>query len=273
MEAVGLGAGDVPGWDGYPTRKYRYTLTDRDGTKRTADVVMINPSAEKLAAWILSASHSIKGRNDPGFCGKLFKHVIDCSGGQFVVRGICLEDMDRDGIHKAYPFQDGVTVRLRQINGFPERPLTTDELQAALQSTPADKTATDTMTLTITAPLDANNNGLPDRWEDTQPPLTGGANDDDDGDGTTNHHEYQSGTNPAHPASVFKLVSYNLAPAQATLRFRRGTGRNYQLQRSTNLSTWLPVPGHETIPGTGGEIEVTTPAQTGFYRIAVKQDF
>lgn len=42
---------------------------------------------------------------------------------------------------------------------------------------------------------------------------------------------------------------------------------------STNLSNWLTVPGHETIPGTGGEIEITTTAQTGFYRIAAKQDF
>ncbi len=64
--------------------------------------------------------------------------MITCSGGQFVVRGICLEDMDGDGIYKAYPFQDGVTVRLRQINRFPERPLTEAEMTAALESTTAD---------------------------------------------------------------------------------------------------------------------------------------
>ena len=138
---------------------------------------------------------------------------------------------------------------------------------------PAGKTATDTVSVTITAPLDANNNGLPDRWEATQPPLTGSANDDDDGDGTSNYFEFQAGTNPTDPASFFKLVSYDLAPAQATLRFRSGSGRNYQLQHSTNLRTWPPVPGHETLPGTSGEIEITTPAQTGFYRIAVKQDY
>jgi hypothetical protein len=137
----------------------------------------------------------------------------------------------------------------------------------------AGKTATDTVTLTITTPLDTNNNGLPDRWEETQPPLTGGANDDDDHDGTSNHFEYQAGTNPTDPASVFKLVSYHLAPAEATLRFRSGTGRNYQLQHSPNLQTWTPIPAHQSIPGTGGEIEITTPTQVGFYRFAVKQDF
>lgn len=89
----------------------------------------------------------------------------------------------------------------------------------------------------------------------------------------SNHFEFQAGTNPADPASVFKLVSYNLAPALATLRFRSGTGRNYQFQHSTNLTNWLPVPGHEALPGTGGEIEVSTAsAATGFYRVAVKQD-
>lgn len=140
MEGDDLGAAKVAGWEGFPTRKYRYTLVDTDGTKRTAEVVMMNPSAEMLAGWILSASHSIKGKMDPAFCQKLFKHVISCSGGQFVVRGICLEDMDGNGIHKAYPFQDGVTVRLKQLDGFQESPLTAGEQQAALESTPADVT-------------------------------------------------------------------------------------------------------------------------------------
>jgi hypothetical protein len=44
-----------------------------------------------------------------------------------------------------------------------------------------------------------------------------------------------------------------------------------ELQHSTNLTTWLP--GHETIPGTGGEIEVTASQGQGFYRVAVKGDY
>lgn len=135
MEARPLGAVQVTGWQGYPTRKYGYTLTDRNGTRREAEAIMLNPTAEQLADWIVSASYTINGGYDSTFCNRLFKYVIDCSGGQFVVRGICLEDMDRDGIHNAYPFQDGVTVSIKQISGYPQRPLTAQETQAALQST------------------------------------------------------------------------------------------------------------------------------------------
>jgi hypothetical protein len=133
--------------------------------------------------------------------------------------------------------------------------------------------AADSVTLTFTAPVDADNNGLPDLWEEAQPLLAGGADDDDDGDGTSNNFEFKACTNPADPASVFKLVSSSFAPPQATLRFRSGIGRNYQLQHSTNLTNWLPVPGHESIPGTNGEIEVTASQGQGFYRVAVKWDF
>jgi hypothetical protein len=134
------------------------------------------------------------------------------------------------------------------------------------------KTDSATITLTITAPLDLDDNGLPDRWEEDQPALTGGADDDDDLDGTSNHIEFLAGTDPANPTSVFKLVDTTLTTAQATLRFSSGT-RNYQFQHSPNLVDWLPVPGHETIPGTGSIIEVSTPSPNGFYRIAAKLDF
>jgi len=134
------------------------------------------------------------------------------------------------------------------------------------------KTSTATLTVTITAPLDLDGNGLPDRWEDTQPTLIGSATDDDDLDGTSNFFEFQAGTGPTSSASVFKLVDYTLDPALATLRFSSGT-RNYQLQHSPDLLNWSAVPTHETLPGTGGIIEVSTPSPTGFYRIATKRDF
>ena len=140
METRPLEIVSVPGWKGYPTRRYQYTKTDRDGTGREAEIVMLNPSAELLATWIVSTSYKLKGKYDPSFGKRLFKHVIGCSGGQFVVRGICLEDMDKDGIHKAYPFQDGVTVEINRITGFPQRPLTAAETKAALESTPSDVT-------------------------------------------------------------------------------------------------------------------------------------
>lgn len=140
MHGKDLGSVRVPGWEGFPTRKWSYEERDKDGTRRPAELVMLNPDAEKLAAWIISASYEIKGRNDAKFCDKLFNHIIACSGGQFVVRGICLEDMKKTGTYKAYPFQDGVTVRLKQIPDFPKRPLTPGEQSAALNSTQRDVT-------------------------------------------------------------------------------------------------------------------------------------
>jgi hypothetical protein len=46
-----------------------------------------------------------------------------------------------------------------------------------------------------------------------------------------------------------------------------------EIQHSPDLRSWFPVPGHETLPGTGGEIQVSTPTPSGFYRIAAKRDF
>ena len=44
-------------------------------------------------------------------------------------------------------------------------------------------------------------------------------------------------------------------------------------QHSPQPPTLVLRPRQVTRPGTGGEIEITTPAQTGCYRIAVKRDF
>lgn len=200
------------------------------------------------------------------------------AGEPFLLNGNASSDPENQPLAYAWtqlsgPSLPGLPAATAQVSGTV--PFTSSG-SATFQLTVTDVgglTATDIVTLAFTAPVDANANGLPDRWEETQPPLTGGATDDDDLDGTSNEFEFQAGTNPADPASVFKLVSYDLAPAQASLRFRSGTGRNYQLQHSTNLTDWLPVAPYETIPGTGGEIEVTTSATPGFYRVAVKQDF
>src|SRR4051812_5323890 len=33
----------VAGWEPFPTRRYTYSVTDKDGTTKSADVVMLNP--------------------------------------------------------------------------------------------------------------------------------------------------------------------------------------------------------------------------------------
>jgi hypothetical protein len=140
MEGRDLGLVEIPEWKGFPTHKWEYTQTDCGGTKRPATVIMLNPSPDQLARWIVRASYDLKQKYDPAFCDALLKHVFLCSGGQFVVRGICLEDMDGDGIHTAYPFRDGVTVKVRGIPGYPQRPLTDAESNTALNAPVADIT-------------------------------------------------------------------------------------------------------------------------------------
>ena len=60
-----------------------------------------------------------------------------------------------------------------------------------------------------------------------------------------------------------------IGPAAFDFPTRVGMAR----QHSPQPPTLVLRPRQVTRPGTGGEIEITTPAQTGCYRIAVKRDF
>src|SRR3954462_6557733 len=43
---------NLPDWRGFPIKRYTYSVHDKDGTTKTADVVMLNPSADQIALWI-----------------------------------------------------------------------------------------------------------------------------------------------------------------------------------------------------------------------------
>ena len=251
----------------------RYTITDASNGIVSAATTLI-PASAGLSA----PEHILKVFINDAPAAQAGADASLPAGEPFLLDGGASGDPENQPLAYAWtqlsgPPLPGLPAATAQVSGTV--PFTASG-SATFQLTVTDAgglTSTDIVTLTLTTPLDANNNGLPDRWEETQPPLTGGAADDDDGDGTSNHFEFQAGTNPADPASVFKLVSSSFAPPQATLRFRSGTGRNYQLQHSTNLANWNPVSPHQTIAGTNGEIEVTASQGPGFYRVAVKQDF
>jgi hypothetical protein len=123
----------LPGWDGFPIRRYTYAVKDKDGAEKSADVVMLNPSPEQVARWIVSALVEVKGKYDPADGQKLFKHVIGQSGGQFPVAGVVYEDiLPEDGKNEIYCFRDGVTV---VIEGVPHRgtdPMTPAQVEASI---------------------------------------------------------------------------------------------------------------------------------------------
>jgi subtilisin family serine protease len=93
--------------------------------------------------------------------------------------------------------------------------------------------------------LDANHNGISDDWEkDYFGSVTTNRTQftDTDGDGMTDYAEFIAGTNPTNAASRFYftgeiLPGDNLVQMQWTVV----TNRLYQVNVSTNLSSWGPV--------------------------------
>jgi hypothetical protein len=127
---------EVAGWEGFPTRRNTYTVKDKDGTTKSADVIMLNPSAETIARWIVSALVEVKGSYDPADGKKLFAHILAQSGGQFPVAGVVYEDIiPADGVDEIYCFRDGVTV---EVEGVPHRgtaPMTPEQVTASIDGT------------------------------------------------------------------------------------------------------------------------------------------
>ncbi|EEF62879.1 hypothetical protein [Pedosphaera parvula] len=132
----------VPGWENFPTIKYTYTLNDKaTGTNKTVSVIMLNPDAQLLARWIVTACFEVKGSADTNLTKKLTDRIISQSGGQFPVRGIVYEDiLPANGIHEVYCFMDGVTVKVNGVDHRSEKQSSPDQMNKALQATKADVT-------------------------------------------------------------------------------------------------------------------------------------
>lgn len=105
--------GVYPGWEGFPVRRCRYSVAEEGGHKST-EVLLLDPSAKKLARWIERACEKVK---TPGCPDALVERILWQSSAQFPVAGIVLEDIrPGDGRYEMYCFRHGVRV---QVVGFP----------------------------------------------------------------------------------------------------------------------------------------------------------
>jgi hypothetical protein len=132
----------VPGWEGFPTIKCSYTVKDKaTGTNKTASVIMLNPDAQQLARWIVTACIEAKESAKTNYTKKLADHIMSQSGGQFPVRGIVYEDiLPANGIHEVFCFVDGVTVKIKGVEHRSERQPSVEQMEKTLNATKADVT-------------------------------------------------------------------------------------------------------------------------------------
>lgn len=93
---------------------------------------------------------------------------------------------------------------------------------------------------------------------------------DFDGDGASNQDEWEAQTDPADPASRFRILSVARSGFDLDISFTSEVGRHYGVDYSYDLETWYDAGGG--IPGTGSPISFpvgpfVTP--NGFLRIRV----
>jgi hypothetical protein len=143
LEAESLGKVQTEDWRGFPTTLYRYTKKDDDGVKKIGLAVLLDPSPRQVARWIIQAVIDATGEYHADKAKKLVNETSSASGFQFLVRGVHWEDMEGTGVHIAYPFRDGVTVKLRAFGDhYPSSPLNQAQLQYTIDAPESEVTAT-----------------------------------------------------------------------------------------------------------------------------------
>lgn len=93
---------------------------------------------------------------------------------------------------------------------------------------------------------------------------------DSDGDGQSDRSEWLAGTDPADPASSFRILSSSILPTgEFSLSFPAAAGHHYQVERSIDLVHWQ-VLGDELVPASTGPYpftESTPPTPRSYYRV------
>jgi hypothetical protein len=127
-----------------------------------------------------------------------------------------------------------------------------------------------------TNPLDSDNDGMPDWWEDSHQLNRNSSADavlDTDGDGVLNRDEFRARTNPRSAVSRLAIDAVEWNGATASVGFRARAGVNYELESREALGSgnWQTL---FAIPADYLNREVVLPdVQTGnvakFYRLKI----
>jgi hypothetical protein len=117
---------------------------------------------------------------------------------------------------------------------------------------------------------DENADGLPDNWQaqywGNNPALWPSPNADSDGDGISNRLEFMAGTNPRDPNSALR-TSFVVAPQGPRLTWNTVPGQMYQVEQTSDFSTWVPFGGQRFAPGTTDSVSVPVGNSLGYYRV------
>ena len=120
---------------------------------------------------------------------------------------------------------------------------------------------------------DTDADGLPDDWERLVfGNLEQGGSGDPDGDGSNNLAEWTAGTDPLSGVDVLRLT-FGGTETRPTLQCPIRPNRIYSIERSTDLTTWVAVPGELTYPATGLAAWSGTddsPSDARFLRVRVR---
>ena len=115
---------------------------------------------------------------------------------------------------------------------------------------------------------DANQDGLPDAWEEWQLYLAGyypdangkwdlgllgGVNGHFQNNGLTNLQAYIAGTFAGDATSTFSLTLKEKLPESVRFEFYAITGKVYTIESTLDMQTWTRVPFAVGAPGTGSE--------------------
>jgi hypothetical protein len=118
---------------------------------------------------------------------------------------------------------------------------------------------------------DENLDGLPDDWQaqywGSNASAWPNSNVDSDGDGVSDKQEYMAGTNPKDAGSVLRTSFAVMPEGTRRLTWNTVPGFVYQVEQTSDFSTWGPYGGLRFAPGTSDSVSVPAGNSLGYYRV------